>query len=200
MPIQGHAWESVIDLSLAGVSVPGVLPSQLIVKYRRTGDTSLQAKTMSSANWVEVGGTVGLYILKWSSAEMGMVGSFWYQVSGATFNPHIEKMDVLPAQVGAIISPTLCVITGNLSDISAVPDQSGAIKFRLVKTPATFQGALASGRVIQTLADSYGTFSVSLVRGAVVIVEIESAGLKQQFTVPDQGSANLIDLLPPINN
>jgi hypothetical protein len=200
MSIQGRTWESNVDLSLSQVSVPGILPTAITVKYRRAGDTTLQTKAMDSTNWVEVGGAIGLYILKWSTAEMGNIGAFWYQVTGPAFDKHIEKMDVIPAQVGSIISPTKCVVTGNLADISGSPDQDSVINFRIVKTPATFQGALATGRVLHTTADSYGTFSVTLVRGAVVIVEIERAGLRQQFTVPDLGSANLIDLLPPINN
>lgn len=199
MAIQGRTWESNVILLLSGVPVTGVLPSNVTVKYRRVGDTTLQTKAMSSANWLEVGN--GLYTIKWATTETQAVGPFLFQLSsGAVFDSFYDEFDVLPYPVGAVLSPTKCIVTGNIVDIGGNPDQDLQVKFRIAKYPATYQGAIAGGKPIYTTADPLGAFSVALIRGAIVIVSIEQAGLKQQFTVPDQDSAALLDLLPPINN
>ena len=54
--------------------------------------------------------------------------------------------------------------------------------------------------MIKTVTDAYGKFSVSLVRNAIVIVTIERAAVRNQVTIPDAPTADLLNLLPPFNN
>jgi hypothetical protein len=198
MAIQGRAWESNVPLDLGGVPVTGVLYNQVTVKYRKLGIYALTTKIVASTDWVEIGN--GLYVIKWSSSEMNTVGPFLFQISGAGFDPYLEEFDIEPYPVSAIITPGTCIVTGNIVDLGAHPDQKQTIKFRNVKYPAAHSGAILSGAFIYTMPDAFGAFSVSLIRGSTVVIEIEGAGLKQQFVVPDQDSANILDLLPPINN
>ena len=58
--------------------------------------------------------------------------------------------------------------------------------------------SLIDGSLLRTTPDAFGNFSVVLLRGKKVIVEIERSGIKQTITVPEQATANLVDLLPPI--
>lgn len=199
MSIQGRTWESNVFLSLSGVPVTGILPAGVTAKYRRAGDTALQTKALTASDWVEIGN--GLYVIKWTTSEMRAVGPFLFQLSGgSSFDSFYDGFDVLPYPVGSVITPTKCIVTGNVMDLGGTPDQDMQIKFRIAKYPASFQGAIAGGKPIFTTPDPLGAFSVSLLRGAIVIVTMEGAGLKQQFVVPDQDSAALLDLLPPINN
>lgn len=198
MAIQGRTWESNITLDLAGVPVTGVAYNQVTVKYRKTGTYTLDTKTLAVTDWVEIGN--GFYVIKWTASEMNSVGPFLVQITGATFDPYVEEFEVAPYPIGSIILPSTCVVVGNIVDLGARPDSRQRIKFRNVKYPAAYGGAVLSGAFIDTMPDVFGAFSVALIRGSTVIVEIEGAGLKQQFVVPDQDSANLLDLLPPINN
>ena len=56
---------------------------------------------------------------------------------------------------------------------------------------------LLSERII-VYPDAYGNFSVQLLRYAEVIVEIKRLGINYKFTVPNQATAPLLGLLPPI--
>lgn len=199
MPLQGRTWESNVSLRSAGVPVTGIVPASITsIKFRKTGDTSFQTKIPSVSNWREIGS--GLYVLTWSETDMSGIGSFWFSVAGATFDAYIETMEVIPNPLSNTISPPLCTITGNIMDLGGEPDQSQQLRFRIAKYPAALYSAMLSGTPKTTVPDANGSFSVSLVRGAIVIVEIDNAGLKVQFTVPNQETATLLSLIPTINN
>lgn len=198
MSLQGRAWESNIRLSLNGNAVTGVAFGSVLVKYRRLGDTSLQSKLVTAQDWYEVGN--GLYVVKWSAQDMAKIGPFYFEVTGATFSPHIDEFDVLPSPITSLVTPALCIVSGNIAEIGAQPSPGQAIIFRLAKAPSVVNNAFITGDPLRTVTDAYGNFSVALVRGTKVIVDIERTAIRQQIVIPDRDTANLVDLLPPINN
>lgn len=198
MATQGRVWETNLVLLSSGTPATGLTFSDLTVQYRKMGDTSLTTKTLVAEDFVEIGG--GLYVLKWSEEDMNTLGSFYFTITGAGFDGVTREIEIFAATVGSLISPTSCIITGNISDLGGDPGQGAEVMFRLAKRPSANTNAFILAEPVRTNPDVYGTFSVVLVRGVKVVVEIPKAGLRHLIEVPDQESANLIDLLPPIDN
>lgn len=198
MALQGRVWESNVRLTLTGVPVTGVAFGDVTVSYRRAGDTTMTTKLLTASDWVEIEN--GYYALKWNTSDMASVGPFLFQVTGGTFDPVTAEFDVVPAPIEALASPETCLITGNIVDLTGLAGFQDEIIFRLAKRPSAVGGIFLLADVIRTTPNVYGAFTVALTRGVQVIVAIERVGIRHQFTVPDAAQAQLIDLLPPINN
>lgn len=198
MALQGRTWNSNIRLTLAGAPVTGVAFGDISVSYLRAGDTTLQTKVLTVDDWIEVGN--GLYILKWSESDMALIGPFYFEISGGSFDPQRLEFDVHPAPIEALANPEVCLITGNITDLGGDAATQDPISFRLAKRPSAVNDVFVNTNHIRVVPNAYGAFTVALLRGVLVTVTIESVGIRHQFEVPDQSQAQLIDLLPPINN
>lgn len=192
--IQSLPYESNIYLSLSGVPATGVLPGQVVAKYRKQGSTTLSTKALSVSNWIEVG--FGFYILKWDSQDTDTLGSFFFTLSGTPFdNFTFQTFGIIEPNI--VPEPDTCVVTGSLRDVGGNVPQNTRISFRPVEFPAKYGLSIIQADPVQTVANVDGEFQVRLVRNSIVVVEIERAGIKHQITIPDQASADLTDLLPP---
>lgn len=194
-------WENFYLSDSLGNPVTGLLYSAMTVQYRYAGTTPLLTKVLAAADWDEYGG--GYYFLRFNPADIPNVGTVGYTVSGGTALPNIEDFDVDPAPLSLLANPPLCVITGNIVDLAgrsfSDQNQSLTITFKPISVPQQVGNAsLISSRLITTITDAFGNFSIALLQGATVIVEAPALGLRQQFTVPALSNAALLSLLPPI--
>jgi hypothetical protein len=192
---QSLPYESNIYLSLGGAPALGVLPADVTCKFRKQGQTSLTSKTLTSTSWVEIG--LGYYALKWSAVDLNTVGSFLFTLSGPDFDnfTHAELSVVAPSSV---TPPEMCVISGNLRDIGGKVPHNTRIVVRPAEFPARFGQNVIQADALVTTVDIDGQFELAVVRNSVVIIEIERSGIRSQITIPDQASANILDLLPPM--
>lgn len=192
--IQSQPYESNIYLSLTGSAATGILPAAVVCKYRKQGQVTLTTKTLTSSDWVEVG--FGYYILKWSAQDLNTAGSFFFTLSGIGFdNFTFEEISLIPPEI--VPDPAICMLTGNLRDVSGRVPANTRITARMVAFPARYGQSVIQADVVFTVVDASGQFELPLVRNAVVVLEIDRAGIKNQITVPDQASVDLIDVLPP---
>lgn len=198
--LQGRAFETVVRLQTALlVPVTGVLFSQVAVSMRKTGTYAFAVKTLTALNWKEIG--LGYYAVIWSEGDMGALGDFYYTVSqngGPTFNYVEGHFSVDPVPLSTLVAPERCVVSGNIIDIGGEVGTESWITFRIAKTPSVSGASMIEGKIIRTVPDVFGNFSVTLLRGKKVVVEIPQSGLKHTITVPDQETASLVDILPPI--
>lgn len=70
-----------------GAAIVGATAASVVVKYKKYQATSWATKTMSAANWREVGG--GLYYITFTAGETDTYGVFAYWVThtnGVAFN------------------------------------------------------------------------------------------------------------------
>jgi len=199
---QSH-WELVYAGDpVSGAPITGLLFSAVSVSYLYGGATVFVPKTLLASDWTEIGG--GYYFLQFKAADLTQLGSLAFVVTNAAIKPIYHSFDVDPAPIGLLAQPPLCVITGNVVDLAgrsfSDQNQSLAISFRIATVPQQVGGtSLISSRLITTTTDAYGNFSVALLQGALVFVEVDPLGLKQRFTVPtNQSTATLLSLLPPI--
>lgn len=195
--LTNQSFESNLYLELSGTAATGVLFSDVTVKFKKFGSDTLTTKTMTTNDWVELGD--GFYVLKWSPSEMDTAGKFFYTATGTLFDNFLfEEFPVEAPPLGALVFPDKCIITGNILDVGGNPDQDRLIEIRPVVFPAAQDGSIISARPVTSIADALGNFSIALIRNQAVKIEIKTAGIRHQITVPDSSSATLLSLLPPI--
>jgi hypothetical protein len=196
----GQPAEVSLQLTLAGVPVTGVLFSAVTVTVRPPLGTAFVPKVMTALNWMELG--AGIYVLTFSPADMALPGEFVYGVAGGAFDFQWGSINVIPPPPAIIATPPVCVITGNVIDLegrSFWDAQALTVTFRPVQMPQqSGNTSLITSRPIVTTTDAYGNFSVPLLQGSTVLVEVAALGLRQQFVVPALTTATLLSLLPPI--
>lgn len=174
----------------------GVLFSEVTFKYWRQGMVALQSHPLLITDWIELGN--GNYVLKIPGSLIAAIGFFHVDITGPGLRPYSKQFSVEPTPLSFLQAPNVCVITGNVSDItgsSLNPDDE--LVFRVSTVPRSIQGSILNAKRIVSKPDAYGNFSIQLIRGIDVNVEIKLSGINFKITVPDQAVANLLDLMPP---
>jgi len=190
---QGYATERVVYLTLAGSPVTGLIETDLTLRFRKNGG-SFQEKTLTQDNFTEL--ETGFYAINFESSEMNALGQFVFRITGGPIEPYVQTFDIVPVYLGAITPPNICVVSGNIIDLGGDPVWNSPVAFKIVDLPKVVDPSLVAGDFVKTITDVSGTFYVSLIRGATVVAEIPKTALRVQFTVPDQETANIVDLIP----
>jgi len=191
---QGQASERVVYLVNGGTPVTGLLDTDVTLRFRKKGG-SFQNKTLAPENFSEL--EVGFYSVNFEGSELDTLGPFTFRINGAGIDQYVEIFDVDPIYLGAIVPPDVCIVSGNIIDLGGDPVWNAPVNFKIVGLPKVVDPSMVTGSIMRTITDVSGNFYVSLIRGAVVIVEIDKTAIRFQFEVPDQDTANIINLLPP---
>lgn len=190
--------EFLIYLELAATPVTGALLEDMLVRKWAPGDTAFLP--ISSANMTLTELTDGYYSLLIEADDIWQAfGEHVLQIQGAAFDNLERKIDVIAPPLNAFVQPNKCIVSGNVLDIGGQPGIGQNIRFSPVGVPATSGQSLLTSDKLNTVPDAMGNFSVSLIRGQTVVVELERTGIRNQIVVPDQETALLLDLLPPIS-
>ena len=193
---QGRSRELLVYLTNGGIAVNGALFTDVTVGIRKPGEVGFINKTLDGDNWLEIGG--GYYAITLSEEDTDTLGPLLIKVSGAGFEDVVREDDVDPIPFGAIANSSTCIISGNIMDLGGDPKWQVPIIFRPVGLPAGKDGSLIVGDPIKTVCDVSGNFYVMLLRGLRAVVEIERTAVRHTITIPDQETANIVDLLPPL--
>jgi hypothetical protein len=194
---QGRAREYVVYLDDAGAPVTGILFSDVTVGIRKPAEVGFTEKTMTEDDWLEIG--EGWYALNLSETDTNTLGPLLIKISGAGFDDGVWEEDIDPIPFGSIVSNDVCVVSGTIMDLGGDYKWQVPIIFRPVELPQSINTALLTGDPIRTVCDVFGNFYVMLLRGTKAIVEIDRTAIRHMITVPDQASANIVDLLPPLD-
>ncbi len=200
---QARESDTVVKLTNTQVSgsdgIPLMTVGDLLVQTRKTGETAFVTKTMAVEDWVELG--EGFYALKFSEEDTDTLGEIFYRITSTGYSFFDEvtgKVDVVAPLINALITPQTCLVSGNVVDLGGDPGLDVDITWRIAKTPSVASDSIVDGRILRTRPDAFGNFSVILLRGKKVVVDMPRSGLKHTITVPDQDAATLVDILPPI--
>ena len=193
---QGQAIDIFISLKDTGVPVPGLLYSDIILRWWRPGDVAVNLRAVTVLEWVDL--TNGDYILKLNDVDTSILGILKLRLNGASFDQADLELMVSPSPIGFLATSATCIVMGNTKDLTGRLLVGKEVIFRPVDGPNAHGGSIVGFDRILTYTDALGNFSVNLLRETKAIVEIRDAALLQQFEVPDQGTAQLLDLLPPI--
>ena len=193
---QNMPWETNLYLSLGGVPATGITYNQVTVKYKKFGATAFTTRTLISGDLAELGS--GFYTLKWAATYTNILGTLLYVPTGVAFDNFIyDTFDVEPQPVALYAPPQTCIVSGNVVDIGGAPAHNARISFRAPEFPVIVGNSVVDSRQIYTLPDAFGNFSILLMQGQTVIVEVERSGIYNQITIPYASSATLVSLLPP---
>lgn len=192
-------WETIfiqVDGGYGYVPALGVTYDLLNVKASKNGGPFVE-KEVTEEGWRDLEN--GYYSILWNESDMDTMGEFYWVMDIPSLSVGFRgSFDVDPAPFYLDVTAPTCVVTGNIVDIGGDPLALNTLSFRPRNVPGVAgQSLMASGH-IRTNTDAYGNFSVKLLRSAIVLVEIENAGIRHLITVPDEPTAALIDLLPPI--
>lgn len=183
-------------LSLTSTGATGIVFDDVTVAIKKQNESSFTNKVLATEDWVEIGD--GFYALKFSTTDTNTVGELLFTVSGADFdNFEFDKflIEAVPVGVDQIPADT-CLIQGNVRDIGGDAAVDHRVFIRPADIPAQSGDTILSSIPKISHTDNLGNFNVALLRNQIVLIDVNNTGVKIQFTVPDQVSALLTDLLP----
>jgi hypothetical protein len=190
---QGNSAERVVYLVDESGPVVGLTEGDVSLRFKKNGE-DFQDKTLTPVNFIER--EVGFYSVMFDSLEMNALGQFVFRITGGSIIPYVQMFEIVPVYLGAITPPDVCIISGNILDLGGRPLWNSRITFRITDLPKVIEPSMVSGDAVRTVTDHAGNFSASLIRGATVLVEIPDTAIRIQFIVPNQETANIIDLIP----
>lgn len=191
---QDVASERTVFLSLAGTPSVAVLHSDLVCNTKKAGHNSFSSKVLNLENWINLGN--GYYTIRFSAADMSKVGSFVYTLAGSEFdNFAYDEFSILAAADTTVADK--CIVTGKFINLAGNMASQIKVSARAVDFPAKTGNRIVAADTICTTLSSDGSFQLSLLRGATVIIEVPRAGIRHQIVIPDTPSAELTSLLPP---
>ena len=186
--------ERTVLLKSLGIPVTSLTYTDVVVQIKKDGDIGFSIKTLAPTDWLELGD--GLYTLKFSAADMSVAGNFLYRITGGTYDPlEYEEFQILPS--ANPIVEDVCIVRGSFKNYSVSTSSLLKVVARPVQFPANYGQDILAADQMFTFVDSFGNFSLPLVRNSIVVIEVERAGIRHQITVPDADTADLKDLLPP---
>ncbi|MCJ7520993.1 MAG: hypothetical protein MUP21_02050 [Dehalococcoidia bacterium] len=191
----GQQKDLTFQLLLGATPVDDVLYSDVTLDIRKNGDPAFANRVLLTEEWVNLGG--GYYALRFLADDYDRLGDFRYRLIGLAFDTLSGSFDIDPAPISYLAQAPSCIVSGNIVDIGGVGMRLQPITFRPRFVPALSGLSLIASGLIQTGTDAVGNFSVALIRGSKVLVEIQAAAIRYEITIPDASSANLLDLLPP---
>lgn len=195
--VQDQPAERSFYLSLANVPAASVLPGNVVANILKAGDPAFTVKPLDVYSWVNLGG--GYYTIKFSAADMSVVGDFIYTLSSSLFdNFTFDEFVIMP--LANPVTNSLCAVSGTLKNIQGVSASQIKITARPISFPAQYGGNILTADAAWCYPDNLGNWTLNLVRGSTVMLEIERAGIRAQIIIPDTPTANVLDLLPPLVN
>ena len=99
------------------------------------------------------------------------------------------------AAAGVPVSPALCTVYGTLTDLAGTALVATGVRATVVGHPTIVGGAGVSVETPETWTDADGYFELTLLRTAVVNLEIDGIGLRQQVTIPAAATVEFSTLL-----
>lgn len=192
---QGQDFEVIVRLMSGGSPVLGVVVGNVTMNIWKTGMGDFVIRPISPLEWTELSN--GYYTIKFNSDDSNTLGVFFFTLSGS-FDLFTKELSIDPAQINQVLVDDVCIVFGNIVDIGGNPESRTPVYFRPVAGPHVVSTSLINSAPINMSPDAYGNFSVRLLRNQTVVVSIPGAGINNQIVVPDQSTALLLDLLPPI--
>ena len=189
-------------VTLSGAPVVGLTYQNVVVNYLRPSDTTFIAFVPTALQWLEIGNGYYHLILDPGSVLL-YVGPVVVQLSAqapasihyVNFDSQTINLDVIPQTIDDQIPPASCQLYGNLIGADTLPQGQQDIYLRIAEQPFVSGSSVGVNSRVATRTDAQGNFSVLLPRLAIVVIDIPDAGIRRQFTVPDQVSISLTQVL-----
>ena len=172
---------------------PGVVDAVLEVK--KPNSLTFEPIDPLEHNFAE--GAYGFYNFSVPASYLDMTGTYQFRITAYELEIFIER-ECLPLPLSSAPSPDVCVVNGNIRNVSAQVDsfQQVAVLAMPLKLPAISQANLTLGKRVLTYTDHNGFFQLPLIIGMRVLFEIRDTGVRFEATIPDQPTIRIEDLIP----
>lgn len=205
-----HPIASIVNLDITittlGAGVTGETPTCVVQRltdnfyYDATQPTGARFAAGYFANaMIEVDNVnlAGLYRFQFDHSE-DSTGSelFFVRFINTGANALIQDQIIAFGHMRSAVAPSLCNLFGTVLDINGDADEGKAIRLSIIPNTilATGDKAGMSTDRINTVTDENGQFSVDIIRGLTVRLQISSIGYDRKIVIPDAASANFADL------
>ena len=191
-----------ITLSDSGTPVTGLVLDDVDVSILKPNSNIFVDKiTWEIGDLIEVSG--GLYQVNLVGPEdLNTLGITLFKFSkngagpGSAFDDTIEEVSIIPKSQDALAAPESCKLFGSLLDLGLqIPSEQVPVNVRIAEQPYQTGDFVITSNRVQTITDNGGSFEIFLPRLSEVVLDIDRAGIRKQFTVPDQETISLIDVL-----
>ena len=208
---QGLAKNIYIQLIdfFSGLPILGAVSFDVTISLLKSDGTSfidiiLIDPPYDDYNFIEI--SDGFYKVTLSASDLNILGAYVIHVKPKDPNPSspdptpqfpnmLEQYlmsDVVHQQLVTVAGPPTCVVFGNVKDLTGVPaEHPYSVKAQVIKFPALFNDNYITAEPITVYTDINGFFQIRLTQGALIILEIVSAGYRRQLTVPAFASCDI---------
>lgn len=197
-----------LDLTItsAGTGSTGETPT-IVIQRLSDGyyydDTQVTGSRFLAAfhanNMVEVDSVnlAGLYRYSFSHSEDDTSSElFFIRYINAGVNALVQDETIAFGPLHTAADLGLCNLYGRVVDVDGNPDFNKPVRVSILPNTILTIGVKPGVSVdkLDTFTDVNGDFSIDLIRGLVVRLQIPSMGYDRKITIPDQSSANFADL------
>lgn len=191
--IKGVDYTLVIKLDQTGL-----VDTDVAVFVKKPSDTTFVAYAITATEWDEVADNYyNIAIPKTLTDENG---TYIFKVTVTPGGPtdFFEQRENEPQPLTSSPAPNVCLVTGNIIDATgtANPFENVDVSAHPLLLPAEISANFVMGRKIFTRTDHSGYFSLPLIQGMTVLIEVKSAGIRFQAVIPSQSTIRIEDLMP----
>lgn len=187
--IAGASYTLVVQLD------PGITEVQVYVK--KPSNVSFDEVPLLAGDFLECTDVPGFYNIKVKKEFTNEVGTYIFKVVGYELEEFFQK-ECYPQPLSSVPAPGVCIVTGNVRTISGNYQyyKNTVISAHPLKLPKEVNGSLILGSKVHTYADHEGFFSLPLIVGMTVLIEIPDSGVRFQAVIPEVESIRIEELMP----
>jgi hypothetical protein len=121
---------------------------------------------------------------------------FFVRLLNTGGNARIDDQTIAFGQLRTATAPELCALYGSVLDINGQPDINKNVRVSILPNTILTTGSKPGVSVdrIEMFTDSNGGFSIDLIRGLTIRLQIPSIGYDKKIAIPDASSVNFADL------
>lgn len=168
---------------------------EFIVSYKKPSSTTFEELSLSSEDIVAC--ERGYFNILLKPEWLLEIGTYIFLIEGYEYSQEISK-EVMPLPLSSLPAPGTCIVTGNVRNLTGEYQsyQNTIISATPLKLPSSVAGTLIIGGKVSTYSNHDGFFSMPLIVGMQVILEIPDAGVRFKAVIPDLPTVRLEDLMP----
>ena len=136
-------------------------------------------------------------MIRFNTMDSNTVGDFFYTLSATQFDNFLyDEFTIEPPGITPAPPAGFCAVSGNVLTAGNTIPSNCRVTFRPLQFPLSVGNSVVTADAIVTYPDINGNFTVNLVQGVTMVVEIQRTGIRAQITIPMTSSATLASLLP----
>lgn len=165
----------------------GLTSTDVACHIKRAGATAWRPKELTPASWRDAGH--GVYVLSLDPSDVDEVGLLVVLIAAAEtktpFPPTLRWFEVIEARyAGGTPAIPKTTIVGHVVTLDERGKAKAQVTARVAQFPLVLGGAGICNDVVTVETNDDGFFSLTIVTGALVNIQIPAINFSRQFVVP----------------